>query len=625
MNRKKPVPLPRYKKMKIPQEIDTVYENLSEGNTTFSSTVYCTVGGDKCREEDVKQTESNCERSSENTFIPVQELNENLMHNDVYANCEIISNVNDEVNIDCENQTNTLNRRKSELERMLSVKSQNNFLDKSKKIIRKNTVLSQFYVDIDVDNVRYDIPRNVVTTVLEKRSDDVKNEIVNMRHSFSKNDPEVTIAKRTSKCEQEHFNNNNQNKNRCVHCDSGDKMYSSFININIGQCSNNSLDDDNNENGNVQERLCIQNDTVRLSGNECFKPADDRITPNLKSHSEISEKRALRELIETEEIYILHLRLIVEGYLPYLQSRTPKFLQEKLAYVFGNIKNIFEEAQIFYLSLKEDIESVDKVAHLFIESVNYLDLYSEYSRNKPTSDECFKEFYQTIIKGIENELSDKLGLASHLMCPIQRLAKYSLLMESIQKEVEKSGKSVNGIVSARCMIKKVMQKSNDLIAIDSITDCEVDLSKQGSFIMRGLFNVIKPRKFQCMVFLFEDMIVFTERIFKSMEQFQYVDSIKMANLNLRDSDDKCSVFYLRDYSKIRKHDDDTRTYVLETDNLKVKYDWVKFLEKKLWSQLLNVKENQNKNVHDSGHHLLNEVGSITTLRRKNFTKSTVTI
>jgi hypothetical protein len=111
-----------------------------------------------------------------------------------------------------------------------------------------------------------------------------------------------------------------------------------------------------------------------------------------------SEKRALRELIETEEIYILHLRLIVEGYLPYLQSRTPKFLQEKLAYVFGNIKNIFEEAQIFYLSLKEDIESVDKVAHLFIESVNYLDLYSEYSRNKPTSDECFKEFYQTIIK-----------------------------------------------------------------------------------------------------------------------------------------------------------------------------------------------------------------------------------
>jgi hypothetical protein len=35
-----------------------------------------------------------------------------------------------------------------------------------------------------------------------------------------------------------------------------------------------------------------------------------------------------------------------------------------------------------------------------------------------------------------------------------------------------------------------------------------------------------------------------------------------------------------------------------------------------------VAENQNKNVHDSGHHLLNEVGSITTLRRKNFAKST---
>jgi hypothetical protein len=55
------------------------------------------------------------------------------------------------------------------------------------------------------------------------------------------------------------------------------------------------------------------------------------------------------------------------------------------------------------------------------------------------------------------------------------------------------------------------------------------------------------------------------------------NSSMLIALNLRDSDDKCSVFYLRDYSKTRKPDDDTRTYVLETDNLKVKYDWVKFL------------------------------------------------
>lgn len=60
------------------------------------------------------------------------------------------------------------------------------------------------------------------------------------------------------------------------------------------------------------------------------------------------------------------------------------------------------------------------------------------------------------------------------------------------------------------IVKKSMAKSNDYIAIDSIKDSPINLEREaGSFIMRENFNMIKPKRFETVVFLFEEIIVFT--------------------------------------------------------------------------------------------------------------------
>lgn len=86
------------------------------------------------------------------------------------------------------------------------------------------------------------------------------------------------------------------------------------------------------------------------------------------------------------------------------------------------------------------------------------------------------------------------------------------MLEKIQKEQKKCGGPLESISNAVQIIRGTMRKGNDFIAIDSIKECKLDLTLYGSFMMRAVFTVLRPRKFLSMVFLFENILVFTERV-----------------------------------------------------------------------------------------------------------------
>lgn len=70
------------------------------------------------------------------------------------------------------------------------------------------------------------------------------------------------------------------------------------------------------------------------------------------------------------------------------------------------------------------------------------------------------------------------------------------------------------VQAALDMVKRAMSRANDYIAIDSIKNCPINLSKEaGSFVMREKFLVLRPNKigqtFESTVFFFDEIIVFT--------------------------------------------------------------------------------------------------------------------
>lgn len=165
---------------------------------------------------------------------------------------------------------------------------------------------------------------------------------------------------------------------------------------------------------------------------------------------------------------------------------------------------------LYCLNLVFKSSDIILIFYIFTQTI-MLQLYPKYSKNKPTCDSYIKEFDQ-VIKKRQQELGDRLDLSSYLLTPIQRLGKYILILENIRKELKKLDEPSDHIAHALDIIKKQMKIGNDSIAIDSIKNCPINLLNYGSFLMREKFNVIKPRRIEAMLFMFQDIVVITHII-----------------------------------------------------------------------------------------------------------------
>ena len=130
-------------------------------------------------------------------------------------------------------------------------------------------------------------------------------------------------------------------------------------------------------------------------------------------------------------------------------------------------------------------------------------LYALYNKNKPNSDSLMAEYGSTFFKSKQIELKDKMDLASYLLKPVQRMGKYALLLQQLVKAGTDLSKQLNGtgennlddekrdddeikpmvegesdLRAAEQMVRFQLRHGNDLLAMDSLRDCDVSTPKQ---------------------------------------------------------------------------------------------------------------------------------------------------
>lgn len=79
------------------------------------------------------------------------------------------------------------------------------------------------------------------------------------------------------------------------------------------------------------------------------------------------------------------------------------------------------------------------------------------------------------------QLGDKMDLASYLLKPVQRMGKYALLLQQMMKACptlppgapERSILEQDDLKQAEEMVRFQLRHGNDLLAMDSIRDCDV--------------------------------------------------------------------------------------------------------------------------------------------------------
>lgn len=94
------------------------------------------------------------------------------------------------------------------------------------------------------------------------------------------------------------------------------------------------------------------------------------------------------------------------------------------------------------------------------------------------------QFFLYCSQSKQIELDDKMDLASYLLKPVQRMGKYALLLQQLMKAVtsvqgpvlQEISEDVEELQRAEEMVRFQLRHGNDLLAMDSLRDCDVSLS-----------------------------------------------------------------------------------------------------------------------------------------------------
>ncbi|KAA0703993.1 Proto-oncogene DBL [Triplophysa tibetana] len=213
------------------------------------------------------------------------------------------------------------------------------------------------------------------------------------------------------------------------------------------------------------------------------------------------KRHVMKELIETERIYVEELLSVLLGYRaemdnPSLSNILPSALRNKKEELFGNLPEIYKfHSRIFLQDLENCLEAPERVGAHFLARKENFQVYERYCQNKPRSDGLWRQCSDSaFIQECKRKLEHKLGLDSYLLKPVQRLTKYQLLLKELLKHSLNSqyAAELQGALNAMLDLLKSVNDSMHQIAI---TGYEGELSNLGRVLMQGSFNVwINHRK-----------------------------------------------------------------------------------------------------------------------------------
>lgn len=302
--------------------------------------------------------------------------------------------------------------------------------------------------------------------------------------------------------------------------------------------------------------------------------------------------RIMEELLSTEREYVKALGYVREHYFPELErADVPQDLRGQRGIVFGNLEKLHDFHQHHFLSELESCEDEPlRVGRCFLRHRESFALYALYSKNKPQSDSLFISHGQTFFKQKQLKLDDKMDLWSYLLKPMQRISKYSLLLQDMMRECGPGqAREAAEVKAALEVVHFQLRHGNNLLAMDAIRDCDVNLKEQGQLIRQDEF-MVTFRKKKCFrhIFLFQELVLFskTRKTDVGNDSYIYKQSFKTSDIGLtQNSGDSGLCFEI--WFRKRKTQD---TYTLQAGSRELKEAWTRDLERILWEQAVHNRE-----------------------------------
>ncbi|XP_063149974.1 rho guanine nucleotide exchange factor 25 isoform X1 [Candoia aspera] len=321
-------------------------------------------------------------------------------------------------------------------------------------------------------------------------------------------------------------------------------------------------------------------------------PLEPLVQPPASEEQEEEERRSaleksmfvLRELIETEKMYVEDLGQIVEGYMVTMNTRgIPEGMKGKDKIIFGNIHQIYDWHKDYLLKqLEKCLEDPDLLAELFIKHERRLHMYVVYCQNKPKSEHIVSEFIDTYFEELKQELGHRLQLNDLLIKPVQRIMKYQLLLKDFLKYYSKAGKDTEQLEKAVEVMCFVPKRCNDMMNVGRLQGFEGKLTSQGKLLQQNTFWVMEQaggilaRARERRIFLFEQIVILSETLERrrgpyAAPTYAFKSSIKVSCLGLEPcvDNDPCKFALIS-----RGAERGTIRYVLQAATPEIAQAWV---------------------------------------------------
>ncbi|XP_068109544.1 pleckstrin homology domain-containing family G member 3 [Hyperolius riggenbachi] len=298
------------------------------------------------------------------------------------------------------------------------------------------------------------------------------------------------------------------------------------------------------------------------------------------SHKLTYVERVVLEIIDTERIYVQHLRSIVEDYLgAIIDKQELPMNPEQVSALFGNIEDIYELNSELLQELESCSDDPVAVANCFVEKSQDFDIYTQYCNNYPNSvatlTECMRnKVLAKFFREKQEMLKQPFPLGAYLLKPVQRILKYHLLLQEIAKhfDIDKEGyevveEAIETMTGVAWYINDMKRKHEHAVRQQEIQSLllnwkGMDLTTYGELVLEGTFRVQRARS-ERTFFLFDKALLITK---KRGDHFVYKTHIPCATLMLIESTRDSLCFTLRDY-KNSKHQHNVQARTVEEKHL----------------------------------------------------------
>ncbi|XP_039982635.1 spermatogenesis-associated protein 13 isoform X2 [Xiphias gladius] len=279
-------------------------------------------------------------------------------------------------------------------------------------------------------------------------------------------------------------------------------------------------------------------------------------------HREQMRTNVVQEIMNTERIYIKHLKDICEGYIRQCRKLPEMFTEQQLKTIFSNIEDLYRFQRQFLRDLDKKYNKVQphlsEIGSCFLLQGEGFSIYSEYCNTHPAA--CaelqrlmklgrYKHFFEAC--RLLQQMID-ISIAGFLLTPVQKICKYPLQLGELLKYTPKDHSDYSGVSKAYEAMKNVASLINErkrrLESVDTIAHWQVAilhwegpdvLVRSSELIHSGeLTRIIRQGKMQQRsFFLFDHQLVFCKKDVLRRDLLHYRERLDMDHTEVVDVPD----------------------------------------------------------------------------------------